>query len=55
MDEKSTQLMGGEKLVKVLLEKKNPSAKTLNFLRMFAHSYHVEPSHPETLSITCLN
>ncbi|MBF0577521.1 hypothetical protein [Dysgonomonas sp. GY617] len=55
MDEKSTQVTGDEKLVEMLENKKGPSEETLNFLRMFAHSYYVEPSLPESLNATCLN
>ncbi|PXV65519.1 hypothetical protein CLV62_107116 [Dysgonomonas alginatilytica] len=55
MDEKSTQVTGDEKLVEMLREENGPSAETLKFLRMFAHSYYAEPSLPEALSTTCLN
>lgn len=55
MDEKSTQVTGGEKLLEMVRHENGPSAKTLNFLRMFAHSYYAEPSLPEELGTTCLN
>ncbi len=55
MDEKSTQVTGDEKLLEMLSEEKGPSAKTLNFLKMFAHSYYAEPSLPESIRTTCLN
>lgn len=55
MDERSTQVTGDEKLLEILTEEKGPSAKTLNFLRMFAHSYYAEPSLPEPICSTCLN
>lgn len=55
MDEKSTQVTGNEKLVEMLTDEKGPSARTLNFLKMFAHSYYAEPSLPEEIRATCLN
>ncbi len=55
MDEKSTQVTGDEKLLKMLTEKKGPSAKTLSFLKMFAHSYYADPSLPESINTACLN
>ena len=55
MDEKSTQVTSDEKLVEVVTQEKGPSKETLNFLRMFAHSYYAEPSLPEALGATCLN
>ena len=55
MAEKSTQLKAEEKLVEVLLSKKGPSKKTLDFLENFARTYHVEPSLPDQLNATILN
>lgn len=55
MDEKSTQVTGNEKLLEMLTDEKGPSAETVNFLRMFAHSYYAEPSLPEAIRAICLN
>lgn len=55
MDEKSTQVTGDEKLLEMLTDEKGPSTKTLNFLKMFAHSYYADPSLPEAINATCLN
>ncbi|MBS7121821.1 MULTISPECIES: hypothetical protein [Dysgonomonas] len=55
MADKSTQLKAEEKLVEVLLSKKGPSEGTLDFLKQFARTYHVEPSLPDQLNATILN
>ncbi|QIK53753.1 hypothetical protein G7050_04930 [Dysgonomonas sp. HDW5A] len=55
MDEKSTQVTGDEKLLEMLTDEQGPSAKTLSFLKMFAHSYYADPSLPEEIRATCLN
>lgn len=55
MADKSTQLKAEEKLVEVLLSKKGTSEGTLDFLKQFARTYHVEPSLPDQLNATILN
>lgn len=55
MDGKSTQLKDDQKLMEVLTTEKGPSSNTLDFLKKFARSYHVEPSVPDPLNATILN
>lgn len=55
MAEKSTQLKAEKELVEVLLSNKGPSEETLDFLKKFARTYHVESTLPEQLNATILN
>jgi len=32
-----------------------PSEKTMNFLKQFAHTYHVEKSLPKAINELCVN
>lgn len=55
MEEMFTQEKKDEKKSELSNEKMSPSQETLNFIRMFAYSYHTEPSLPTALNAACLN
>lgn len=55
MDDKSTQVQSDERSMNNLANNEGASKATLNFLKMLARSYHVEPSLPTALNATCMN
>ncbi|MEN9919723.1 MAG: hypothetical protein RL662_2159 [Bacteroidota bacterium] len=53
MDENSTYVKTDEKVLRQKGEE--PSSETLDYLKMFARSYFVEPSLPETFNAANMN